>query len=73
MVHIKYNTNFNYSIASVYNMFKFCFGFSSTETDIGEMLKAAGDPTDEGISDISKNSHFIINPSKALREQVIIF
>ena len=25
---------------------------------------------DEGISDIAKDSHFIINPSKGLQEQV---
>ena len=43
---------------------------SSTETDIEESLKTAGDPTDEGISDIAKDSNFIINPSRALKEQV---
>ena len=43
---------------------------SSTETDIEEALKEAGGPLDEGISDIAKDSHFIINPSKASQEQV---
>ena len=35
------------------------------------MLKTAGDPKDEGISDVANNSHLIINPSRALREQVL--
>ena len=43
---------------------------SSTETDIEDALKGAGGPMDEGISDIAKDSHFIINPSKASQEQV---
>ena len=45
------------------------FDHSSTETDIEDALKEAGGPMDEGISDIAKDSHFIINPSKASQEQ----
>ena len=47
----------------------FNFVHSSTETDIEDALKEAGGPMDEGISDIAKDSHFIINPSKASQEQ----
>ena len=47
----------------------FFFVHSSTETDIEDALKEAGGPMDEGISDIAKDSHFIINPSKASQEQ----
>ena len=48
----------------------FHFHHSSSESDIEESLKTAGGPTDEGISDIAKDSNFIINPSRALKEQV---